>query len=54
MFVDPATNGIPFINAYDNFVADVVGMALFLLVASFILRNRLRSIAVFPIRAASD
>ena len=54
MFVDPATNGIPFINAYDHFVADVVGMALFLLVASFIRRNRLRSIAVFPTRAASD
>ncbi|MGN2406661.1 hypothetical protein ACTACK_07175 [Pseudomonas syringae] len=48
MFVDPATNGIPFINAYDHFMADVVGMALFLLVASLVLRSRLRLVAVLP------
>ncbi|WP_070888157.1 hypothetical protein [Pseudomonas argentinensis] len=32
VFVDPATNGIPFTEAYHHFLADLAGMAVFLLV----------------------
>lgn len=32
VIIDPMTNGIPFTSAYEHFVADVIGMALFLLV----------------------
>ncbi|MFK7698014.1 hypothetical protein [Pseudomonas caspiana] len=32
MWIDPITNGIPFSQAYGNFVADVVGMLAFLAV----------------------
>lgn len=32
MWNDPITNGIPFTQAYQNFVADVIGMVLFLVV----------------------
>lgn len=39
MVVDPMTNGIPFTSAYGNFVADAVGMALFLLVTHSIARR---------------
>ncbi|WP_202368185.1 hypothetical protein [Pseudomonas sp. MWU318] len=41
VFVDPATNGIPFTLAYENFVADVFGMLLFLLVTfPFVTRQK--------------
>ncbi|MDC6378860.1 hypothetical protein BW687_001520 [Pseudomonas graminis] len=33
MWIDPITNGIPFSQAYGNFVADLVGMAAFLAVS---------------------
>ncbi len=39
MIVDPATNGIPFTSAYGNFVADVLGMVLFLCVAQPFVRR---------------
>ncbi|OLU30649.1 hypothetical protein [Pseudomonas sp. PA27(2017)] len=32
MFVDPTMNGIPFVHAYDHFLADVLGITCFLLV----------------------
>ncbi|TPG73719.1 hypothetical protein [Pseudomonas mandelii] len=41
VFIDPATNGIPFTLAYENFVADVFGMSLFLLVTfPFVTRQK--------------
>ena len=39
MIVDPATNRIPFTSAYSNFVADVLGMVLFLCVAQPFVRR---------------
>jgi hypothetical protein len=33
MWIDPITNGIPFSQAYGNFVADLIGMAAFLAVS---------------------
>lgn len=39
MVIDPMTNGTPFTSAYGNFVSDVLGMALFLLVTHPIARR---------------
>ena len=54
MLVDPAANGVPFINAYEHFVADVLGMAVFLLVTWPFVRGNRRSVAVPAALASSD
>jgi hypothetical protein len=45
MLIDPVTNGIPFIHAYEHFVADLSGMAAFLLVTWPVVRNNRYSVA---------
>ncbi|WP_213940458.1 hypothetical protein [Pseudomonas sp. dw_612] len=40
MYVDPRENGIPFSSAYQNFVADMLGLGLCLLISHFALRDR--------------
>ncbi|PMX29534.1 MULTISPECIES: hypothetical protein [Pseudomonas] len=42
VIVDPATNGIPFTSAYGNFVADVCGMMLFLLITYPFVKHSMR------------
>ncbi|MGF6209336.1 hypothetical protein [Pseudomonas frederiksbergensis] len=41
MYVDPRENGIPFSAAYQNFVADMLGLALCLTLGHFTFRDRL-------------
>jgi hypothetical protein len=41
MYVDPRENGIPFSAAYQNFVADMLGLALCLILSHFTFRDRL-------------
>ncbi|MEK0364395.1 hypothetical protein [Pseudomonas sp. CBC3] len=45
MFVDPVMNGTPFVYAYENFVADAIGIACFMLVTSpWVRRARERAV----------
>ncbi|WP_342651245.1 hypothetical protein [Pseudomonas sp. REB1044] len=46
MWIDPMTNGIPFAHAYQHFVADVIGMALFLAVTHLFSRSQKQRVAV--------
>lgn len=41
MYVDPRENGIPFSAAYQNFVADMLGLALCVILSHFTFRDRL-------------
>lgn len=40
MVVDPRENGIPFTSAYQNFVADMLGLSLCLVLSHFAFRDR--------------
>lgn len=40
MIVDPRENGIPFFSAYQNFVADMLGLGLCLMLSHVALRDR--------------
>jgi hypothetical protein len=59
MYVDPRQNGIPFTSAYQNFVADMLGLGLCLLLSHFTFRDRQGSTrtdyaAVEDLSAAGD
>jgi hypothetical protein len=51
VFIDPAANGIPFTLAYENFVADIFGMTLFLLVTFPFVRRQKRARALLSSNA---
>jgi hypothetical protein len=59
MYVDSRENGIPFSSAYQNFVADMLGLGLCLLLSHFTFRDpqgstRTDYAAVEDLSAASD
>lgn len=46
MWIDPTTNGIPFTQAYQHFVSDLIGMALFLAVTYKFSQRQQRHVAL--------